>query len=60
MTASEVIEQIKSLSPEERAEVEAFVQQLPKSSDGEVSPEMETIIERNFDQYDDLFRKLAQ
>jgi hypothetical protein len=61
MTASEVIEQIKTLPPEERAEVENYVQSLrEQADDDDVSPEVKELTQKNLHKYENLFRKLAQ
>ncbi|MDE2680101.1 MAG: hypothetical protein OSB29_01900 [Verrucomicrobiota bacterium] len=60
MTASEVIEQIKTLPPEERAEVECYIQSHRSDSTEAVSPEVKEFTQRNLHKYDNLFRKLAQ
>ena len=66
MSATEVIEQIKILSPQERALVSEFIRQLDTSQSPEPLPkettrkELEAVATKVFDRYDDLFRKLAQ
>ena len=66
MSALEVIEQIKALPPEEKAQVVVFVRQMeaPSTEPSEVRyadrPTLETTAEKIFDRYDDLFRKLAK
>ena len=60
MTASEVIEQIKTLAPEERAEVESYVQSHRSDSDDAVSPEVKELPQKNLHKYKNLFQKLAQ
>ena len=66
MTADQVIDQIKALSPKEQAAVVDFVRQIGASL--KQSPDVQTIdrseleasAEQIFDRYDNLFRKLAQ
>ena len=60
MTASEVIEQIKTLPANEQAKVAKYLRTLPDPVGDEVSPEMKKMTEETFDQYDGLFKKLAQ
>ena len=60
MTASEVIEQIKTLPAKEQAEVAEYLRTLPDPVGDEVSPEIIKMAEETFDQYDGLFKKLAQ
>ena len=67
MSATEVIEQIKSLSPGEQAQVVDFIHKLPKQS-AEKEPAVryaddaafEAATEKVFQQHADLLRKLAQ
>ena len=58
MSATEVIEEIKQLSPEELQKVAAFLHQI--ESGGEVSEEFKRIADDVFTTNDELFRKLAQ
>ncbi len=58
MSATEVIEEIKQLSPEELRKVAAFIHQI--ESDGEVSEEFKRLADEVFTTNDELFRKLAQ
>ena len=58
MSATEVIEEIKQLSPEELQKVAAFIHQI--ESGGEVSEEFKRIADDVFTTNDELFRKLAQ
>ena len=58
MSASEVIEEIKQLPPEERRKVAAFIHQI--ESQGEVSKDFKKIADEVFTTNDELFRKLAQ
>ena len=60
MTASEVIEQIKTLPANEQAEVAKYLRTLPDPVGDEVSPEMKKMAEETFDQYDGLFKKLEE
>ena len=60
MTASEVIETIKTLPPDERAEVESYVQSHRSDSNDAVSPEVKERTQKNLRKYENLFRKLAQ
>ncbi len=66
MSATEIIEQIKTLPPREQKTVVDFVERLrgQTTSDAAKHPaEIETIesvAERIFDRYDPLFRKLAE
>jgi hypothetical protein len=57
MSATEVIEEIKQLPPEERRKVVAYIHQLET---GEVSEEFKRIADEVFKTNDELFRKLAQ
>jgi len=57
MSATEVIEEIKQLSPEEQRKVAAYIHQLES---GEVSEEFKRIADEVFTTNDELFRKLAQ
>ena len=58
MSATEVIEEIKQLSPEEQRKVAAFIHQI--ESHGEVCEEFKRIADEVFTTNDELFRKLAQ
>ena len=58
MSAIEVIEEIKQLSPEEQRKVADFIHQI--ESPGEVSEEFKRIADEVFTTNDELFRKLAQ
>jgi hypothetical protein len=74
MSAQEVIEQIKSLPPAERRKVadfvaepdfvESLVRELGPEHSGAPAtaqrPDIDSLAEAIFDQYDELFRKLAQ
>ena len=66
MSALEIIEQIKSLPPEEKAQVVSFIHEIeadPTESSKRSSVDrvmLEATAEKVFDRYDDLFRKLAQ
>ncbi len=63
MSASEVIEQIKALPPEEKMVVVEFVHQLEAAESKPVDTcrsELEAVAEKVFERYDPLFRKLAQ
>ena len=60
MTASEVIEQIKTLPANEQAEVAEYLRTLPDPVGDEVSPEIKALTEETLNKYDNLFRKLAQ
>lgn len=66
MSAAEIIEQIKTLPPQEQEAVVDFVESLrpqilPNAANpsGEIEP-IESVAERIFDRYDPLFRKLAE
>ena len=58
MSATEVIEEIKQLPPEEQRKVVAFIHEI--ESRGEVSEEFKRIADEVFKTNDELFRKLAQ
>jgi hypothetical protein len=58
MSATEVIEEIKQLPPEERRKVAAYIYKMETS--GEVSEEFKRIADEVFKTNDELFRKLAQ
>jgi predicted PP-loop superfamily ATPase len=68
MTATEVIERIKALSPDEIAKVVDFVREMDQQAKsktfeaGQATPTgaCNAAIERIFNQYDDLFKKLSQ
>ncbi|HEY2344112.1 MAG TPA: hypothetical protein VGH90_13805 [Chthoniobacteraceae bacterium] len=64
MSALEVIEQIKALPPAERRKVAIFVRELDTptatSAQGEARPNIDALAAEIFDEYDELFRKLAQ
>ena len=63
MSAAEVIELIKKLPPEERAEVTAFaraVENCPEEIRRIDRAEAKKIGSELFDRHPDLFRKLAQ
>lgn len=66
MSASEVIEMIKKLPPEEQAKVLAFSDELRAQAPGPASPryaaqERAMAVARGvFDRHPELFRKLAQ
>ncbi len=57
MSATEVIEEIKQLPPEEQRKVVAYIHQLETD---EVSEEFKRIADQVFKTNDELFRKLAQ
>jgi hypothetical protein len=59
MSATEVIEEIKQLPPEERRKVAAYIHEL-ETAGGEVSEEFKRIADEVFRKNDELFRKLAQ
>ena len=66
MSAQEIIEQIKALPPTERAAVADFVRELESKPTGTptvsyIDPAaVEANMDKMFDRYDDLFRKLAK
>jgi hypothetical protein len=65
MSAAEIIEQIKALSPEDQREVSRFVRahvDAPAASSAEAaaSEPIDSIADRIFDRYEPLFRKLAE
>ncbi|MHB8523032.1 MAG: hypothetical protein ACYDH9_20060 [Limisphaerales bacterium] len=66
MTARDVIEQIKTLPPEEKAVVMDFLRQLEGAADqppsvGHVDrSKLESSAKQVFKRYDGLFRKLAK
>jgi hypothetical protein len=64
MSALEIIEQIKTLPPAERRKVADYVRDLEtkaSTNSGEAPrPDIDAVAARIFDQYDELFRKLAQ
>jgi hypothetical protein len=57
MSATEVIEEIKQLPPEERRKVAAYIRESESAS---VSNEFKRIADDVFKTNDELFRKLAQ
>lgn len=59
MSAAEVIEEIKKLSPEEREAVAAFVRDFERQIGG-VSEEFKRAADQVFATNAELFRKLAQ
>ena len=67
MSALEVIEQIRALPPEERAQVVDFVRQLEPDSSAQVSKcidyaspdEVKAAGDRVIEQYKNVFRRLA-
>jgi len=73
MSASEIIQQIKKLTPEERREVEAYLREDWALKDapvtrtaqedaptGQVSAEFKAVVGKVFAENEELFRKLAQ
>jgi len=67
MSAAEIIEQIKALSPEERSEVIAFVRSTENDdakTDGAVrysdDESFEAVADRVFEKHAELFKKLAE
>jgi hypothetical protein len=60
MSATEVIEEIKQLPPEERQKVAAYIHGLETMSGEAVSDEFKRIADEVFKKNDELFRKLAQ
>jgi mRNA-degrading endonuclease RelE of RelBE toxin-antitoxin system len=58
MSATEVIEEIKQLPPEEQRKVVDFLRGLELT--GEVSEDFKRIADEVFTTNDELFRKLAQ
>ena len=66
MSATEIIEQIKTLPPLEKAQVAEFFHGLEIAGEETVEhlhadrKNLETSAEQIFDRYDDLFRKLAK
>jgi hypothetical protein len=58
MSASEVIEEIKQLPPEERRKVAAYVREMETT--GKVSDGFKGMADEVFKTNDELFRKLAQ
>jgi hypothetical protein len=65
MSAQEVIEQINALPPEEREEVVNYVREQPTSPAAaapaeQARPNWRVIMNKIFDEHDELFRKLAQ
>jgi hypothetical protein len=59
MSATEVIEEIKQLPPEEQRKVAAYIHEL-ETKGSEVSEEFKRIADEVFRKNDELFRKLAQ
>ena len=62
MSAAEIIELIKKLPPEEKAEVREFIQSEP-ASDGVRRMDLEkakATADKIFDRHAELFRRLAQ
>jgi hypothetical protein len=57
MSASEVIEEIKQLPPEERRKVAAYIRESESTG---VSKEFKGMADEIFKTNDELFRKLAQ
>jgi len=67
MSAAEIIEQIKALSPDEQRQVSEFIRGMDHDDEGRQSdiryaekPTFESAVERVFEKHDELFRKLAQ
>jgi len=67
MSAAEIIEQIKVLSPEERQQVADFIRAtklnepaLTGSARYADDHEFAAVVERIFDKHDELFKKLAE
>lgn len=65
MSAAEVIEMIKKLPPEERAEVYSFTEnakqaEQPRTIRYMSNADADCISEQVFDQHKELFRRLAQ
>ena len=61
MSAAEVIEQIKALPPEEKAQVLDFVLTIERKRPEKLdSQTRDAAVERIFNRYDELFKKLAQ
>lgn len=71
MSAAEVIELIKKLPPEEKAEVIAFVNGTAKEFCAEEPPQgrqvryiskesFESVVPKIFEKHEELFRRLAQ
>ena len=62
MSASEIIEQIKTLSPRERDEVAEFIRTLNDSQEVRYADKetFATAATRVFDTHDELFRRLAK
>jgi hypothetical protein len=58
MSATEVIEEIKQLPPDEQRKVLAYIHELETASG--VSEEFKRIADEVFKTNDELFRKLAQ
>jgi hypothetical protein len=67
MSAAEIIEQIKALSPEERQQVASFIHatEQEESSQGPGvrcadDAKFEAVVERVFEKHAELFKKLAE
>ena len=64
MSASEVIEQIKALPPQDKVAVAEFVHHQMEAAESKPADarrtELEVAAEKVFERYDPLFRKLAQ
>jgi len=62
MSATDIIEQIKTLPADQQREVAQFVGQLVQASDDRsaVRPGFPEAAEEMFDRYDNLFRELAK
>ena len=68
MTARQIIQEIKTLSPEEQREVLLYLKEKSPEYSGSAAPtiryvskeEAKRVSEGIFDEYADLFRKLAQ
>ncbi len=64
MSATEIIEQIKKLPPEEQQKIAAFLDEFGKTSDAKpdtkVSESFKSVADKVFTTNAELFRKLAQ
>ncbi|HEX3800687.1 MAG TPA: hypothetical protein VH413_18480 [Verrucomicrobiae bacterium] len=64
MSGTEIIEEIRKLSSEERKQVVAYVNEIQKSdaldSDEDITPEFKRVVDEVFTTNAELFRKLAQ
>ncbi len=64
MSALEIIEQIKALPPAELRGVKEFVREMDAPSTGveagQKRPDIDALAAEIFDEYEELFRKLAQ